>query len=56
MLQVGFGKTLQNLPYFDQSVAYAPLTGSQLLSAHLQFRPQTCLKRVKIKKNPLYPL
>ena len=23
MLQVGFGKTFQNLPYFDQSVAYA---------------------------------
>ena len=22
MLQVGFGKTFQNLPYFDQSVAY----------------------------------
>ncbi len=22
MLQVGFGKTFQNLPYFDQNVAY----------------------------------
>jgi hypothetical protein len=22
MLQVGFGKTIQNLPYFEQSVAY----------------------------------
>ena len=25
MLQVGFGKTFQNLPYFDQSVAYVIL-------------------------------
>ena len=26
MLQVGFGKTFQNLPYFDQSVAYEDKT------------------------------
>ena len=26
MLQVGFGKTFQNLPYFDQSVAYVYVT------------------------------
>ncbi len=28
MLQVGFGKTFQNLPYFDQSVAYGTGAGT----------------------------
>ena len=34
----------------------APLTGTQLLCAHRQFRPQKCQKPVKFKKNVIYPL
>jgi hypothetical protein len=30
MFQVGFGKTFQNLPYFDQSVAYVSEVGRVL--------------------------
>ncbi len=45
---------LQNL--FSCPRLDAPLTGTRLLYAHLQFRPKKCQKPVKFKKSVKYPL
>ena len=44
MLQVGFGKTFQNLPYFDQSVAYVKNGSLELSKSRWASRPHIVMK------------